>query len=378
VAVSTESDILIVDDTPANLRLLSTILKDRGYKVRVAPNGPLALAAAQNSPPELILLDITMPELDGFEVCRRLKQDPILAPIPVIFLSALSSTEDKVTAFGAGGVDYITKPFQQDEVCARVETHLRLRTLQVDLEEKIAQLRREEELRESLVHMIVHDLRSPLSGILASLQLVEMGIGPHGARELEDLERAIESGRTMSRMINTLLDVAKIESGEMKLDVQDASLVEVAHEAVRSLGALTRDHRLEVEAPEGPTHARVDRVLIRRVIENLLGNAVRFTPSGGRITIRVRPWGDRSRIEVEDTGIGVPAEFRDRIFEKFGQVWDSPSASSRWTRTAARSASRARRGEAARSGRSSPRPPGRWRLPARPPRADDRRLPCHE
>ncbi len=315
-----ESDVLIVDDTPANLRLLSTILKDRGYRVRVAPSGTLALTAAQNSPPALILLDITMPDMDGFEVCRRLKLDARLAPIPVIFLSALSSTEDKVTAFQVGGVDYITKPFQQDEVCARVETHLRLRTLQVDLEEKIVQLRRAEELRESLVHMIVHDLRSPLTGLLTSLQLMEMGLGPERTQELEDIDRALESGRAMSRLINTLLDVAKIESGELQLDAQDVSLVEVAQEAVRSLGALTREHRLDIEEPAGPTRACLDRVLIRRVIENLVGNAVRFTPAGGQVTIRLRPAGDGCRIEVADSGIGVPPEFRERIFEKFGQV----------------------------------------------------------
>ncbi len=148
-------NILIVDDTPANLRLLSGILKEEGYKVRPAPSGPLALAAAQSSPPDLILLDINMPDMNGYEVCRQLKTDEELEHIPVIFLSALSETEDKLRAFEAGGVDYITKPFRYEEVRARVETHLRIRSLQVELEDKIRRLKEAEELRESLAHMLL-------------------------------------------------------------------------------------------------------------------------------------------------------------------------------------------------------------------------------
>ncbi|MCX5793719.1 MAG: response regulator [Elusimicrobia bacterium] len=127
------ASILIVDDTPANLVLLSGMLKERGYAVRAAVSGELALRAALNEPPDLVLLDINMPEMNGYEVCRRLKAEGRLKDIPVIFLSALSEPADKVKAFGAGGVDYITKPFQFDEVCARVGTHLRLRGLQQEL-----------------------------------------------------------------------------------------------------------------------------------------------------------------------------------------------------------------------------------------------------
>lgn len=126
--------ILIVDDTPANLRLLSGMLSEEGYRVRPVPNGRLALQSASADPPDLILLDINMPEMDGYETCRRLKSDPLLKTIPVIFVSALSETLDKVKAFGVGAVDYITKPFQVEEVLARVETHLTNRHLQRQLE----------------------------------------------------------------------------------------------------------------------------------------------------------------------------------------------------------------------------------------------------
>jgi putative two-component system response regulator len=142
--------ILIVDDTPENLRVLLELLKQQGYKARAVPNGRLALQAAANEPPDLILLDIMMPEMDGYEVCRCLKRDEKLREIPVIFLSALGETLDKVRAFDVGGVDYITKPFQIEEVRARVETHLRLRRLQVQLEMHNRQLqeRVDEQVRE--------------------------------------------------------------------------------------------------------------------------------------------------------------------------------------------------------------------------------------
>lgn len=134
------ASILVVDDTPANLQVLAGMLKDRGYKVRPAPGGKLALAAAQRDPPDLILLDINMPEMNGYEVCERLKADDALKGIPVIFISALTEQLDKVKAFATGGVDYITKPFQMEELHARVETHLNLRRLQMALEETNLQL----------------------------------------------------------------------------------------------------------------------------------------------------------------------------------------------------------------------------------------------
>ena len=129
-----------MDDTPANLQVLAGMLKDRGYKVRPVPSGKLALLAAQRDPPDLILLDINMPEMNGYEVCEQLKADEMLKGIPVIFISALTEQLDKVKAFAIGGVDYITKPFQMEELHARVETHLKLRRLQVELEETNARL----------------------------------------------------------------------------------------------------------------------------------------------------------------------------------------------------------------------------------------------
>jgi len=199
--------ILVVDDTPANLGLLSSILTKEGYRVRPAPNGRLALRAAQNDPPDLILLDINMPEMDGFEVCRRLKSDKRLQSIPVLFISALTETEDKVRAFQSGGLDYITKPFQAAEVKARVATHLQIRNYQNQLKEKsqflekaLAELKAtQSQLVQSekmaslgvLTAGIAHEINNPINFIKTSAHALN--------RDMEDIQRLLTAFEACSR-----------------------------------------------------------------------------------------------------------------------------------------------------------------------------------
>ena len=169
------ASVLVVDDTIENLRLLSELLGEQGYEVRAVTNGRQALQAVEHDPPDLILLDINMPEMNGYEVCRRLKAQERSKDVPVIFLTALTDTADKVRAFDAGGVDYVTKPFQFEEVLARVKTHVALRRAQVELADSYTRLRALEQLRDDLVHMVVHDMRSPLPALLINLRLLRDG-----------------------------------------------------------------------------------------------------------------------------------------------------------------------------------------------------------
>jgi two-component system, sensor histidine kinase and response regulator len=314
------ANILVVDDTVENLRLLAGMLGDQGYEVRPVTTGRQALQAVERDPPDLILLDINMPEMNGYEVCARLKQNPALKDVPVIFLTALGDVADKVKAFDVGGIDYITKPFQLEEVQARVRTHVALRRAGRELTESYERLRALEKLRDDLVHMVVHDMRSPLMVMLGHLQLLrQSSFGLLSDEATADLTSAVDAAKTLTRMSNDLLDVSRIEAQKMPLDAREHDLSLIARTVHGAFGTLSRDRSLELAA-ESPVPLRCDGELVRRVLENLVGNAIKHTPSGGAIRIAVTSLGAHARAEVVDDGPGIPSEARERIFEKFGTV----------------------------------------------------------
>ena len=301
--------ILIVDDTPANVLLLVRMLTERGYKPRTALSGKLALQAARTEAPDLILLDIAMPEMNGYEVCAQLKADAALKEIPVIFISALNETIDKVKAFRVGGVDYVTKPFQFEEVYARVQTHL--------------QLRRLEKLRDDLTHMVVHDLRHPLTVICGFLDILEF----HEAQKLSASTRELvtvarRSAEDLLNMIGSILDVSKIGAGEMKLQREPCDLDALIRAVLATTQPLPDNRTVTFDAPESSLTITADVGLIRRVLQNLLSNALKYTPAGGDVRIVVTPSHGEVRVAVTDTGPGIAPEYHQRIFEKFGQVED--------------------------------------------------------
>jgi len=313
--------VLMVDDAPANLELLSGILKGRGYKVRAAMSGELALQAVQSDPPDLILLDINMPGMDGYEVCAELKSDKKSKGIPVVFLSAMNETMDKVRAFGIGGVDYITKPFQIEEVEARVKTHLELRRQRLELLENYDKLRELEKLRDGLVHMIIHDLRSPLTVITGYHELIRQDkkntLSAESAGYIDEAEEAAER---IIKMVSDVLDISKMDEGQMKLTVAECDLSRLLEEGVLKFKSLLAGREVRFIPPESPATALADRELISRVIQNLLANAIKFAPEeGGLIQLDIEAAGGRVRVSVEDNGPGVAPAYRKKIFEKFAQ-----------------------------------------------------------
>jgi two-component system sensor histidine kinase/response regulator len=313
------ANILVADDTLENLRLLASMLGEQGYEVRSLTNGRQALQAAERDPPDLILLDINMPEMNGYEVCRRLKESKALRDVPVIFLTALDDIADKVTAFEVGGVDYITKPFQLEEVSARVRTHVALRRAALEAERSYQRLRELERTRDDLVHMIVHDMRSPLMVLLGHLELVEATIGRSLQRDAaDDLQAAAAAARGISRLANDLLDVSRLEEGKLPLSLASADVAAIAGQVRASVRSLTFDRPITLDTTAAA--AVCDAAIVRRVIENLLGNAIKHTPPGCSIRVTVRSDGDRVRVEVSDSGPGVPLEARALIFEKFGTL----------------------------------------------------------
>jgi two-component system sensor histidine kinase/response regulator len=243
------ASILVVDDTLPNLELLSEMLKARGYRVRPVPSGDLALQAAKSNPPDLILLDIHMPEMDGYEVCERLKADEKLQEIPVLFISGLSEITDKVKAFGVGGADYITKPFQFEEVEARVATHLELRRQRRQLVESNEQLQKLEGLREDMTAMLVHDLKNPLVTSSMALQAVLRRQQPVSCLTPEErgfLEMARDSQARLAGMIDDMLQIARAEGGQMPLERTELDLCEIVEAAVQEVEPQAQRSQLRI------------------------------------------------------------------------------------------------------------------------------------
>lgn len=321
-------DILIVDDDPTSLQVLLEMVRSQGYGVRLVSDGEQAIEAVQSEPPDLILLDIAMPGLDGYEVCRRLKADGQARDIPIIFISGLNDTMDKVRAFSVGGVDYVTKPFRFGEVQARIATHLKIRRFQLELEkqnrqlqESYEQLRQLEDLRDNLVQFVVHDLRTLLMSLHGNLELLGMaeaeGLSEKGRKHLANAQAASES---MIEMISSLLDVSRMEAKEMSLNLTSCELVSLVREVLAGMEPMRGHRRWKIEAPEESVVLRGDADLLARVFWNLLSNALKFTPDEGCIRVGIEPNGESIRAFVQDEGPGIPVEFHGKIFEKFGQV----------------------------------------------------------
>lgn len=300
-------NILIVDDTPANVLLLVRMLNMRGYNTRSVLSGKLALQAAHAEIPDLILLDITMPDMNGFEVCTQLKNDEKLKDIPVIFISALNDTVDKVKAFRVGGVDYVTKPFQFEEVYARIQTHVHLRRL--------------EKLRDDLAHMVIHDLHNPLSVINGFLHHLETQESQHLSKSTNEyIALARLSADELRYMISAILDVSKLASGEMSLKREDFDLYALIRSVIASTHPLPGNRTITLLESASYFIIKADQGLLRRIIQNLVGNALRYTPAKGDVRIIITPFANEVRITVTDIGPGIAPEFHRRIFEKFGQV----------------------------------------------------------
>ncbi|MEG4324304.1 response regulator [Microcoleus sp. herbarium5] len=350
-----KGNILIVDDTPENLQVLSATLSDRGYKVRGVINGKMAIRAARSGCPDLILLDIKMPEMDGYEVCTQLKEDPKTSEIPVIFISALDEVLDKLTAFQVGGVDYVTKPFHVAEVLARIEHQLTIQRLKKqlldrnkELQQEIIERKKAEEAaaaaslaKSQFVANMSHELRTPLNAILGFTQVMSRdSLLSH--ENLENLRIINRSGQHLLELINDVLDLSKIEAGIIGLDQRSFDLYQLLDtlEEMFQIKAETKKMQLRffVEA-NVPQYIKTDEKKLRVCLINLLANAMKFTQDGGRIWLRVSVESNQQQpaeseihpnytsveqllilFEVEDTGVGIAAAEIDTLFDAFVQT----------------------------------------------------------
>ena len=323
--------ILVADDVPANVELLFDQLHVLGFRAIAASDGPSAVSACFESRPDLCILDVSMPAGDlgcddrstGFEVCRRIKRDPRTARIPVIFVTALNDTTDRVKAIEAGGDDFLTKPHNRLVLGARVRSLLKLKAATDALEESARKMKELEKLRDDLMKMIVHDLKSPLTSVLATMEMLMDGdfgtLTPEQRSALGDSEGKAED---LLALIEDLLEVRRIEETALTLNLDalapGALLTEIVHEW---------QHRFQqdkasatVDAADDAPVFHADRALIKRVIGNLIQNALTHSAHAVKLHLSVRRDGDGVLFTVEDNGPGIPPEYHEIIFRKFEQV----------------------------------------------------------
>lgn len=310
--------ILVVDDVPQNIDVLANILSPT-YQVKAALNGERALAIARSNPsPDLVLLDIAMPGMDGYEVCHRLKEQENTREIPVIFVSALSDEKDETHGLALGAVDYIAKPVSPPIVAARVANHLLIHNQKRRIESALAELQKLEQLKDDLAHMIIHDMRSPLTVIILGLECIKQ-IMPSGIDD-KNLKFALGEAEKLNQMVEALLDVSRLESGKMPLHPVRHDLLKVAQDAVSANLGLAEAQMVRLSLKGDSSVAEFDEKLVYRVFANLIGNAIKFSPEKSGIEIHVRSLAGGVSASVSDFGPGISEEYRQRIFEKFSQI----------------------------------------------------------
>jgi len=320
--------ILIVDDEPNNLDVLRNCLREAGFKVLVAENGETVLKRINYIKPDLILLDVMMPGIDGFETCRCLKKSEVTKDTPIIFITAKTESFDKVKGLEIGAVDYIAKPFQPVEVIARVNKHLTIRTLQKELEEARHIAENANQAKSTFLANMSHELRTPLNGILGYAQILKRSknLTTH---QIEGLNIISKNGHHLLTLINDLLDLAKIEVGKLELFPAPTNLPRLLDGVVDiiRIAAQQKEIQFFFEVPQDlPVIVEADEKRLRQILLNLLGNAVKFTDEGAVILrLKNQVLNKNSvtiRFEIQDTGIGLTQEQTHRIFQSFEQVGD--------------------------------------------------------
>ena len=322
------ASLLIVDDQPVNADLLTTILQNRGYATVTVYSGAEALAAVETHPIDLVLLDVSMPVMDGYQVCAALKADVRFSAIPVIFVSAISDVRVKVEGFQVGGVDYITKPYQREELLVRVHTHLELRRHQQEIErlqqQEIIRLQEVSKLKDDLLQMVSHDLKSPLSAIKGGIAVLEMTLGTtiqSNQRANTSLDIIRRSTNRMLQLVLNVLDVARLE-GRLIARYETVNLIPFLQQHIEDIkyAAQAKQLQLNFSPPTGDCQVALAPHLFTQVIDNLLANAIKYTPAGGTVELAVDVTETSVAISVIDSGIGIPTEAVPHLFEKYFRV----------------------------------------------------------
>jgi len=319
--------ILVVDDEPSGAAVIQALLHREGYKLTYLTSGEEALEKIGAIAPDLILLDVMMPHVDGIEVCRRLKSDPLWHHIPIIMVTALNSKEDLARSLETGADDFITKPVNGVELRARVRSMLRIKHQYDALKATL-------QLREDMADMVVHDLRTPTSTILLGSELLLLS--ELQGKAMERVQMIGAAARSLNSMINDLLLMAKMDAGKLVLNPTSIDLSKLASHVANDFQEMLNQKRLcfESHIPSADQEIVADSNLLHRLIDNLMSNAVKFSPKGGKICLHIEypshaddldtEQSFQARIHVADEGPGVKEELRQQIFKKY-EIGESAS-----------------------------------------------------
>jgi len=319
--------ILVVDDDRVNLKIIGGILRHEGYEISEAASGEQALEVYSEYRPNLVLLDVMMPGIDGFEACRTLKKTYGDTCAPVIFITAKNKADDIVMGFDAGGVDYLTKPFRPKEVLARIRTHLSNQLL-------LEQLSKANAAKDRFLGMCAHDLRNPLSSIRGLAELMsENAIGSLTDEQLEIVHTIHGASQSMLQLVNELLDVATIEAGHLKLAKEPTKIAEIVKRSVHlsNIEAAKKSTKIEMVNKTKNPLIDVDRNKIRQVVDNLINNAVKYSPRGSLITVHINADESTAGFSVRDNGPGIPDNERHKLFKDYGRLSAQPTGGEKST-----------------------------------------------
>lgn len=337
-----KATILVVDDSLVNLAALNELLEQRGFNVLLANSGQRAIAIAKENHPDLILLDVVMPGWDGYETCKQIKGDSKLSNIPILFISGLGDTQNKIKAFQAGAVDYVSKPFQNDELFARVTTHIELSRLRNNLEKevenqtaKIRALMQELQLSYQKAHEvsvlktqflrnISHEFRTPMNIILGVTEEMIQDT-PLNDEQIQMAEEVLRSGRLLLGILDNMLRFAEQFSGELTQEISTFEIRELINECINNVTPAILNKKLalhQILAEDLPT-VKGNYDHLREILNKLLENAVKFTPAG-KVEVKVEIVEDLGkhvelRFTVTDTGIGINLEQQQYLFQTFTQ-----------------------------------------------------------
>ena len=317
--------ILIVDDVVSNVLLLKILLTNEKFQVCTANCGNMCIEQARAEKPDLILLDVMMPDISGFDTAVILKKDPELKEIPIIFLTALNNPSDLVHGFQVGANDFLTKPFNKEELVVRVMHQIALVAAKRLIEKQNRELLATINNRDKMYSVIAHDLRSPMASIRMVLNLVVTAASPDsvGPELFQLLDKANRESEEVHDLLDNLLKWTKSQTGRLNVVTQDLDLNDIIPGVVDifEMIAATKNIKLEFKGTDGPLVVRADNDMLKTVVRNFMSNAIKFSPEGSSIEIFMSEEGDYAKVSVRDHGVGISADRIDSIFHKGETTW---------------------------------------------------------